>query len=84
MKKMSKLEKNEAIAKILGFNFTDKYCNIRQWDYPKKWDISEWKMVSPVTHIPDFIEMINFAKKMYERLHIHSFTEDTPHKSKRD
>jgi len=61
---MNKEKQNEAIAKILGFEkippTPERGVNYTQWSYPKEWE--QYQLCSPVTHIPDFVKMLEQVK----------------------
>lgn len=62
---MTKQEKNIEIAKILGFVFLEDQFN--QIRYPEEWQDAVCGV--PVINLPDFVEMLEQARKiarMYE------------------
>lgn len=68
-KELTRKEKNEAIAKILGFK---KYparkhdgINCVQWSYPEAW--RDEVRGSPNTEVPDFIQMIDDTREIADK-----------------
>jgi len=66
---MTRKEKNEAIAKILGFK---KYpvrkgsgIHTPQWSYPDDW--KDEIRTCPNTSVPDFIQMIEDTRKIADK-----------------
>ena len=65
-KEMTRKEKNEAIAKILGFKKhpvrKGSGFNTPSWSYPEDWE-DEIRGI-PNTEVPDFIQMIDDTREI--------------------
>lgn len=63
---MTRIEQNEAIAKVLGFKMVDTYG---QWIYPDKW--RHLQACVPQYSVPDFVgileDAVAFARKNWSR-----------------